>query len=117
MNNVKRCTYEEIKQMPIGSVVWCESHGILEGYKSDIEFYDVFPMLITESGENGSLIWCDKDSSRIIRITAESIDNDPDTKYWDGKPEKREGTITAAEAQRISEEQEPGNIVYLRKSR
>ena len=84
MEKAKKLTSAEIAMLPLGAVVWRESHTIMDcGEYGKIDGYYVYPMLIFEPGERGAMGYVDRDSESVIEIN-----NIPeDEPYWDKEPE------------------------------
>lgn len=84
MEKAKKLTSAEIAMLPLGAVVWRESHTIMDcGEYGKIDGYHVFPMLICEPGERGAMGYIDRDSEIVIEIN-----NIPEDEiYWNKEPE------------------------------
>lgn len=84
MDNAKILTKEDLTKLKRGEVVWRESHIVMDcGQYGEVDGYNILPMLVSISGENGLLGYIDDDSEVVIELN-----NLPDGEYyWSKEPE------------------------------
>lgn len=99
---MKKLSFEEVKEMKLGSVIWAELHNYIEplfGENVKIYYCEVIPMMITEPGINGCIGWIVEDRNLTYKINKELF-KDKDKVFWDERPEiiTRDGEHTLEEA-------------------
>ncbi len=84
--NAKKLTIDEIKSLPLASVVWFSfEHESDEG----IAWHGYWPVMVCVPGENGRLIGGDEDSYINISINDHMLDSQEDS-FWNFKPNEEQ---------------------------
>lgn len=84
MENARMITSAEIALLPLGAVVWRESHTVFDcGLLGQVDGWHIYPMLITEPGINGVIGYSDRENEVILEIA-----NLPkEDCFWDKNPD------------------------------
>lgn len=83
MNNARKLTLEEIKNLPKASVIWREQ--FTEDEESGFVFYQLEPMLVCVPGECGVLAWANKYSFLDLTIDEDLLSG---RSFWDKEPDQ-----------------------------
>ena len=83
--SAKRLSLEEIISLPLATVVWCETHDLFEIGETELEYYQILPMMVVRAGSGGLVSWADEESCRRFRINGSMISGS--CSFWDSQPE------------------------------
>ena len=82
MNDAKKLTLDEIKNLPKGSVIWREEFA--EDDDCGFVYYQLEPMLICVPGEDGVLAWANDSSYLFLSIGEDLLSR---RSFWNKEPE------------------------------
>ena len=86
MNQAKKMTLEEIAALPRAAVIWCE--WIVDADEVEkLKFYDLFPVMVTFPGMDGSICGETDPECYFQRFINEELVKEENCIYWNVKPD------------------------------